>query len=193
QELLVYFDPWIAGVLLPGLIIVGLMALPYCDMSPNKGGYYSFEERKYTSGLFMFGFLILWLLLIIVGTFLRGPNWNFFGIYEPWNSVKIVPLTNVNLSEYFWAKGLEQPMPKFWLIRELPGFAVLTFYFGIIPIMMTRIPKLFREYYQEAGLIRFTIITQLLLWMALIPIKMVLRWVITLKYILYIPEYFFNI
>ena len=35
QELLVYFDPWIAGVVLPTLIIVGLMAIPYIDKSPT--------------------------------------------------------------------------------------------------------------------------------------------------------------
>ena len=29
QELLVYFDPWIAGVVLPTMIMVGLMAIPY--------------------------------------------------------------------------------------------------------------------------------------------------------------------
>ena len=33
QELLVYFDPWIAGVALPTLIVVGLMAIPYLDKS----------------------------------------------------------------------------------------------------------------------------------------------------------------
>jgi len=35
QELLVYFDPWIAGVLLPGLIIVGLIAIPYIEHEPE--------------------------------------------------------------------------------------------------------------------------------------------------------------
>jgi hypothetical protein len=31
QEMLVYFDPWMAGVVLPSLIIVGLMGIPYMD------------------------------------------------------------------------------------------------------------------------------------------------------------------
>ncbi len=35
QEMLVYFDPWMAGVVLPGLIIVGLMAIPYIDTNPQ--------------------------------------------------------------------------------------------------------------------------------------------------------------
>ena len=31
QEMLVYFDPWIAGVVMPTLIIIGLIAIPYID------------------------------------------------------------------------------------------------------------------------------------------------------------------
>jgi len=34
---------------------------------------------------------------------------------------------------------------------------------------------------------------QLLLWFGLIPIKMLLRWTVSLKYIVGIPEWFFNI
>ena len=46
QEMLVYFDPWLAGVVLPGLIIVGLIAIPYIDKNPKGNGYYTFNERK---------------------------------------------------------------------------------------------------------------------------------------------------
>ena len=35
QEMLVYFDPWLAGVVFPGLIVVGLMAIPYIDHQPQ--------------------------------------------------------------------------------------------------------------------------------------------------------------
>ena len=85
QEMLVYFDPWLAGVVLPTLIIVGLMAIPYIDTNPKGNGYYSFRERKWEIGIFLYGFLVLWSFLIITGTFLRGPNWNFFGPYEYWD------------------------------------------------------------------------------------------------------------
>src|SRR5712691_10599755 len=76
QELLVYFDPWIAGVLLPGLIIVGLIAVPYIDRNPRGNGYYTLKQRPLAISLYMFGFVIMWVVLIVVGTFLRGPNWN---------------------------------------------------------------------------------------------------------------------
>ncbi len=59
----------------------------------------------------MFGFLPLWIGLIILGTFLRGPNWNFFGIYEPWDVHKLEVLNNVNLSEYFWGYFDTWPLP----------------------------------------------------------------------------------
>ena len=39
--MLVYFDPWMAGVVYPGLIIVGLIAMPYIDTNPKGNGYYT--------------------------------------------------------------------------------------------------------------------------------------------------------
>ena len=82
QEMLVYYDPWMAGVVLPSLIIVGLMAIPYIDFNKKGNGYYTINERKFAYIIFQFGFLELWVTLIVLGTFLRGPNWNFFGPYE---------------------------------------------------------------------------------------------------------------
>ena len=106
QEMLVYFDPWLAGVVLPGLIIVGLIAIPYIDKNPKGNGYYTFNERKAEITLFLFGFVILWSSLIVLGTFLRGPNWNFFGPFEFWDIHKLEALVNVNLSEYIWVRAL---------------------------------------------------------------------------------------
>ena len=79
QELLVYFDPAVAGVLFPGLIIAGLVALPYLDANPRGNGYYTLRQRPFAIATFLFGFLVLWAGMIFIGTFLRGPNWNFFG------------------------------------------------------------------------------------------------------------------
>ncbi len=106
QEMLVYFDPWLAGVVLPSLIIVGLIAIPYIDRNPKGNGYFTFNERKIEITLFLFGFVVLWSSLIVLGTFLRGPNWNFFGPFEYWDTHKLEALTNVNLSEYFWVRTL---------------------------------------------------------------------------------------
>ena len=125
QEMLVYFDPWLAGVVLPSLIIVGLIAIPYIDKNPKGNGYYTFAERKVEITMFLFGFVILWSSLIVLGTFLRGPNWNFFGPFEYWDTHKLEALTNVDLSEYFWVRMLGQGMPTNYFIRELPGILLV--------------------------------------------------------------------
>ena len=44
QEMLVFFDPWYAGVVLPSFIIVGLMLIPYLDINPKGNGYYTFAR-----------------------------------------------------------------------------------------------------------------------------------------------------
>ena len=54
QEMLVYFDPWMAGVVLPSLILVGLMAIPYMDANPLGNGYYTFKQRKFAILSFLF-------------------------------------------------------------------------------------------------------------------------------------------
>jgi hypothetical protein len=191
QEMLVYFDPWLAGVLFPGLIIVGLGAIPYIDTNPKGNGYYTLKERKWEIGTFLFGYLILWILLVVLGTFLRGPNWNFFGPYEYWDIHKLEALVNVNLSDYIWIQGLHMGLPSNPLIRESVGFLVVLAYFIALPPLFAK--KWFKQFYTNLGPIRYHIMMFLLLSMAALPIKMILRWLFNLKYIVAIPEYFFNI
>ncbi|HYK00814.1 MAG TPA: hypothetical protein VE974_03600 [Thermoanaerobaculia bacterium] len=190
QEMLVYFDPWLAGVVLPTLIIVGLMAIPYIDTNPKGNGYYSFRERKWEIGVFLYGFLVLWSFLIITGTFLRGPNWSFYGPYEFWDPNKLEPLVNIDLSELFWVKMLAMPLPKLWLIREAPGLILVAAYLGL-PIVLALGP--FRRFYLKMGAARYYVGAYLFLTMMSLPIKMVLRWLFNLKYLVHIQEIFLNI
>ena len=76
--MLVYFDPWIAGVVMPTLIIVGLMVIPYIDANPLGNGYYTYKQRKFAIWTFIFGFIVLWVAMIVIGTFIRGPGWMWF-------------------------------------------------------------------------------------------------------------------
>ena len=157
QELLVYFDPWIAGVLIPGTIIVGLMAIPYLDPNPKGNGYYTFRERRLAVTGFLFGFCILWILPIVIGTFLRGPNWSFFGPYETWDPHKIEPMVNVNLSEIIWIKLLGVGFPhrpagsQFLgvMLREAVGIALIAAYFLLLPAAAAK--KKLRGLYRELG------------------------------------------
>ncbi|MFM7592269.1 MAG: hypothetical protein ACKO85_10790, partial [Isosphaeraceae bacterium] len=191
QEMLVYFDPWMAGVVLPTFIVIGMMAMPYIDNNKAGNGYYTIRQRLFAYTTFQYGFLVLWVVLILLGTFLRGPNWNFFGPYEYWDLHKLEPLNNINLSDIFWIQFLRQSRPSAILVREAPGILLTVGYFAMIPALMYL--AFFRKYVAEAGFIRYSVLAMLLLFMASLPIKMVLRWTINLKYIVAIPEYFFNI
>jgi hypothetical protein len=191
QEMLVYYDPWLAGVVFPSLIIVGLMAIPYLDTNPKGNGYFTFAERKTEVTLFLWGFLIQWVLLVILGTFLRGPNWNFFGPYEYWDVHKLLALNNVNLSEYVWIRLLHAPLPQNMFVRELPGILAVLFYVVVLPGILAK--TVLKRFHEKMGPWRFAVFVMLFLGMFALPIKMILRWTVNLKYIVAMPEIFFNI
>jgi hypothetical protein len=77
QELLRYFHPQIAGVIIPTLILVGLAAVPYVDRNlSNRPGDRKLAIMLFTM-LFMFG-----ATLTIIGSFFRGPGFNWVW---PWS------------------------------------------------------------------------------------------------------------
>jgi hypothetical protein len=192
QEMLVYFDPWMAGVVLPLMIIGGLICLPYVDYNQKGNGYFTFKQRIFAITTFMFGFDVLWVVLIVLGTFLRGPNWNFFGPFEYWDTHKVLPLNNINLSQIFWFKmGSDASQMTNWFVRELPGLIVVFAYLALLPPLLAK--TIMRPFFIRMGFLRFFILVTFLQFMAALPIKMVLRWTLNLKYIVFIPEYFFNI
>lgn len=182
QEMLVYFDPWIAGVVLPSLIILGLMAIPYIDINPKGNGYYTFKERKFAIVVFLFGFLVLWVSLIIVGTFLRGPGWNFFAPWDKWDHHKVVALTNVNLS---YLVGIRDDFTA-----SMFGGAVVTGYY-LLGVFYYLIMRNRSEFLERLGVVRYSIVAFLFLTMVALPIKMILRWTLNVKYIWVTP--WFNI
>jgi len=205
QEMLVYYDPWMAGVVLPVMVIFGLMAIPYLDFNKRGNGYYTINERTFAYLTFQFGFLVLWITLIVMGTFLRGPNWNFFGFYETWDVHKVEALKNRDLSQWFWIDMLGRARPSapdganmlgkigFILLREFPGILILAGYFTVVPPALVIVLPFFRKLYMKMGFLRYMLMSNLLLTMALLPIKMVLRWVFNLKYFIAIPEYLLNV
>ena len=191
QEMLVYFDPWLAGVVFPTLIIVGLMAIPYLDERPEGQGYFSYRERGRVMTVFMLGWLAMWIFLIYTGTFLRGPNWNFFGPFEEWDVNKRVVLNNINLSEIIYVRLLGVGLPRAPIVREAFGFAIVVGYFLILPGLLAK--TVFKELYERLGRAKYGLMIILLLSMLSLPLKMYSRWLFNLKYVISIPEVFFNI
>src|SRR5260370_22070681 len=58
QEMLVYFDPWIAGVIMPTLIIVGLMVVPYIDANPLVNAYHTYNQPTFPIRTLLLRFIL---------------------------------------------------------------------------------------------------------------------------------------
>ena len=72
QELLTMFHPMIAGVTLPGVGLIVLIFAPYIDKNPSNKP----EDRKFAISL-MTVHIMFWAVLVIIGSFFRGPGFNF--------------------------------------------------------------------------------------------------------------------
>jgi len=72
QELLTMFHPMIAGVTIPGVGLILLIFAPYMDKNPSNKP----EDRKFATSL-MTVHLMFWAVLVMIGSFFRGPGFNF--------------------------------------------------------------------------------------------------------------------
>lgn len=163
QELLIYFDPWLAGVIIPSILLVGLIVLPFIDPNQETGiGRYTLRDRPVAVPVFCFGYA-MWFVLIIIGQFFRGPGRLFYWPWEDKTVLKNVPVTElVN----FHIAG---------------GFAFFILYFGICMV----VPQfIFKNFYKTLGAVRYYIFMTLFLTMLLVPIKIFLRYIFDVKYIL---------
>jgi hypothetical protein len=188
QEMLVYFDPWIAGVVLPTFIILGLMAIPYIDVNTKGNGYYTYKERKFAVVTYCFGFIVLWVSLIVLGTFWRGPGWYFFFPWQAWDTHRVVALTNVDFTEWF---GIHTRRADNSLnpLAFIIGAAVIIGYYATAVIYWLK--KKNSDFLKKFGLLRYSVTAFLFLTMMALPIKMVLRIGFNIKYIWVTP--WFNI
>ena len=77
QELLKMFHPMVAGVTIPGVALGVLAITPYIDKNPSNKP----TDRKFAI-IMMTMFLMMWAVLVIIGSFFRGEGFNFV---FPWN------------------------------------------------------------------------------------------------------------
>jgi hypothetical protein len=184
QEMLVYFDPWIAGVVMPTLIIVGLMIVPYIDTNPLGSGYYTIKQRKFAIGTFAFGFLLLWVAMIIIGTFIRGPGWQWFWPGQTWDHSRLIYEVNRDLPDIF---GITSNLGK-----GIFGAVVVGGYFAVGGLLLT---LLFRRFmpkdFQRMSILQYSLMAAFMLMMIALPIKMLIRLLFHLKYVWITP--WFNI
>jgi hypothetical protein len=198
QEMLVYFDPWIAGVVMPTLIIVGLMAVPYIDTNPLGNGYYTYHQRRFAIWTFLVGFIGLWVTMISIGTFIRGPGWMWFWPGQTWDAERVDYAVNRNLDEVFHINGS-------WLVHLLPASAAANaaiwarVIFGIFPLVLFFIvagllvhkicmmTDFSRKMYRRMSLVQLITMYTFLILMISLPVKILLRLVFTIKYIWVTP------
>jgi menaquinol-cytochrome c reductase cytochrome b/c subunit len=72
QDLLSHVQPMVAGILVPGIALLFLAALPFLDRS--KG--WRIRDRKFVVIVFA-AIAFAALVLTIVGAFFRGPEWSW--------------------------------------------------------------------------------------------------------------------
>jgi len=84
QELLRYFHPMVAGVTIPGIALLALMAAPYFDRNPSMRP----ENRKLAILMFTM-FLMFWAILVLSGSFFRGPSFEWVW---PWTETCSTPI-----------------------------------------------------------------------------------------------------
>jgi len=178
QELLVYFDPWIAGVTLPVLIIIGLMLIPFLDVNKHGRGCYNFSQRRFAVTVYAFG-MALWLVLIIIGVWFRGLDWNW---YWPWENAHVHKPVVAGL------KDLPVVFSSILGISDFAAKALADILAGIYMAAGLIIPAfIFRNFYKQLGIVRYVITMTLLLLMMAIPIKIALRLAFSIKYVIITP------
>jgi hypothetical protein len=186
QEMLVYFDPWMAGVVFPSLIIIGLMVIPYIDANPLGNGYYTYKQRKFSILTFLFGFIALWVSMIVIGTIIRGPGWMWFWPGVTWDHNRLIFEVNRDLPDIVGIKG--------GIGKLIFGAIVMGIYFVGAWIGMHKLITLTafaKKIYARMSLLQYSVMQVFLILMLLLPVKMLLRLVFRIKYVWITP--WFNI
>ena len=186
QEMLVYFDPWIAGVVMPTLIIIGLMVIPYIDANPLGAGYYTIKQRKWAIITFCFGFIVLWIAMVFIGTFFRGPGWVLFPLGKTWDPTYQPYAVNRDLPDLFHITSMT--------VKSIFGFVVVALYFAVTGLALHKLitRKGFNQkIYQRMSLIQYLTMQFFLISMIALPIKILIRLLFNIKYVWITP--WFNI
>ncbi len=186
QEMLVYFDPWIAGVVMPSLIIAGLMTFPYVDSNPLGAGYYTWKQRKVAISSFLFGF-IMWIGLIIIGTFIRGPGWVWFWPGQTWDHNVVLYEVNRDLPDIFGITG--QPWKGIF-----GAVVVLLFYLlaGLVIHWLITRSKFEKKIFERTTLLQYLVFQFFAITvLASMPTKLLIRQLFRIKYVWVTP--WFNI
>lgn len=193
QELLVYFDP--ATVLLLGILFtigfcaVGFLKKPAnAELSIPASLAHTFADYGILQALIYLE--IAWLTLTFVCVCCRGPNWNFYYPWERWDDFRVVVSNSIDFSEYFWHLLLAIKRPELSVLRELPGIILVGIYFSKGFLLAT---MLYRATTKSTPWWRWMVLILLLQCCLLVPLKMALRLIFNIRYVIYFPDIGLNL
>ncbi|MDH5527223.1 MAG: cytochrome B6 [Nitrospirota bacterium] len=178
QELLVFFDPWLAGMVLPSLIVVGMIAIPYLDINPKGVGYWAWKERPFAIWTFQFGW-VQWWVFIIIGVFFRGLDWAWYWPWDDWHQHKPssgATLNDMNVILEGWGMSVSAANMSTY-IMTIGYFAV----FMVLPAI------LWRKFSRNLGFARYVTVWGLMALLWISPVKVFLRLGFNIKYFLVTP------
>ena len=191
QEMLVYFDPWIAGVVMPSIIMIGLMVFPYVDANPLGNGYYTLKQRRF------------------------APGWIWFWPGQTWDHNAVVFDKNVDLHDWIATSAIGKALHLGvvlqsnwgkWIFGALVvgGFYILgaLFFHWLMTVDFKKLSlrplRLFPEKEFEKKILARTSLLQYLTFqffavsvLLALPVKLILRLALTIKYVWVTP--WFNI
>ncbi|GIS62968.1 MAG: hypothetical protein CM1200mP2_51930 [Planctomycetaceae bacterium] len=116
QEMLVYFDPWLAGVVFPTMILGGLMAIFPTSTSTASATATTFSASgPFRFITFLVGFITLWVAMIVLG---KIPAWSQL---EHLRDLRVLGCPQARSPQQRHA--LRTVLPR--LVRPFPGHAPL--------------------------------------------------------------------
>src|SRR5437867_750409 len=162
------------------------MVIPYIDTNPLGNGYYTYKQRKFSILTFIFGFIVLWVSMIVIGTLIRGPGWMWFWPGTTWDHNRLVFEVNRDLPDLFGIKG---KVGKIIFGAIVMGMYTVGAWVGIHKLI--RLTPFSQKIYKRMSLLQYTIMQVFLVSMLALPVKMILRLVFRYKYVWITP--WFNV
>jgi len=74
QEMLHYFPPVVAGVLIPGLLVIALVVIPYFDINIEAEGFFLTNRRRKRNAFYLVGRALSLFLLLLEVYVALGPT-----------------------------------------------------------------------------------------------------------------------
>lgn len=130
QELLLYYDPWLALGIFPAVYTVGFVAVAAL-LRPRS------DSTSRSVIVLLCACEAVWLALIVIGICFRGRNWAFYWPWEPWDPKGVILLYPIAYSQVFQYSICPAIPERPWMVREAPGLFLALGYF-ILGLLVSR-------------------------------------------------------